>query len=178
MAATVSPLSCAALVQTPVGNRISHEHFLFACSWRPAREDNLRSLPPSQNPRHLAIRLPGLPGGFRPVGHWSGGGATPGPSVLPFTCHHLGGFRLLIYRHCICISSLFLFLSDGLSPRVHIWFILVLKSKCPGQRIQFPGRLSRGLWESEAAPGACLWSGRLLSLLLEAILFDSCLLPV
>lgn len=173
-----------------MGNRISHEHFLFACSRRPAREDNLQSLPPSQNPRHLAIRLPSRGGPFGWAGQvgsvlWGtvrrGSHTWPSQvlrSVLPFTCHQLRGFRRLIYRHCICISSLFLFLSDGLSPKVHIWFILVLKNQCPGQRIQFPGRLSRGLWESEAARGACLWSGCLLSLRLEAILFDSRLLPV
>lgn len=133
--------------------------------------------PTFTKPKASHNKVPDWPGGFHPVGYWLGGEATPARSVLPFTCHHLGGFRLLIYRQC-AISSLFFFLSDSLSPRVHIWFILVLKNKCPGQRIQFPRRLSRGLWESEAAPGACLWSGCLLSLLLEAILFDSCLLPV
>lgn len=171
-------------VETPVGNRISHEHFLFACSWWPASKDNLRSLPPSQNPRHLAIRPLGRGDPFGQVGQVS--------SVLWTLVRrepHLAGvfFHLhvttWVVSGCWSIDTVFASHPSSSSslivwvPGSH-WFILVLKNKCPGQRIQSPERLSRGLWESEAAPGACLWSGCLLSLLLETILFDSCLLPV
>lgn len=52
-ARTVSPVSCAALVQPSVGNRISHEYLPCACSWRLAREDDLQTPSPSQTPKAL-----------------------------------------------------------------------------------------------------------------------------
>lgn len=81
-------------------------------------------------------------------------------SIFPFTCHHLGGFQELICGQYVCITasswpflSLLVFLFDGLSPRIHIWFILVFKKNFLAGGFWLPGRRSHSVWESEADPG-------------------------
>lgn len=105
----MSPMSCAAPLPPPVGNRISHVCFLCSCprGWPAAS-------PPSQKP---------APSRNKAAGQWEP--LQLGAARLGSFLEGSGQERWHIPSSLRAFSSLLLFLFDG--PRTYIWFTLVLK---------------------------------------------------